>query len=139
MQEIFIEFLSLHWKLCFLSKVFQTFKAFCSFDVTFGSIRNKYRSFATVCYSLVATSTELNQFKTTCLTHTHTAVTLAMRPRTARLIISPSSFSLSFLPLRTAKLINYCISTYELNRKCTYTPVFHLLCLWILYVILIKN
>ena len=55
----------------------QTFKAFCSFDTPFGSILKKYRSFATIHYSLVATSAvfaELKQFKAICLgkTHTHT-------------------------------------------------------------------
>ena len=56
-------------KLCFFSKVFQTFKAFCSFDSPFGSILKKYRSFATVHYSLVATSAVfagLKQFKAIC-------------------------------------------------------------------------
>ena len=43
--------------------------AFCSFDAPFGSILKKYRSFATVHYSLVATSAlfaELKQLKANC-------------------------------------------------------------------------
>ena len=91
MQEIFIEFSSLHRKLCFFSKVFQTFKAFCLFDATFGSILKKYKSFATLHYSLVATSAEfaeLKQFKSICPgnKHTHTDRLLTMHPRTTKLI-----------------------------------------------------
>ena len=65
MQEVFIEFSS----LVLFSKVFQTFKAFCLFDSPFGSILKKYRCFATVHYSVVATSVvfaELKQFKAIC-------------------------------------------------------------------------
>ena len=75
MQEVFIEFSILHWKLCFFSKIFQTFKAFCSFDAPFGSIVKKYRSFANVHYSLVATSAifaELKQLKAICPDNRHT-------------------------------------------------------------------
>ena len=93
MQEVFIEFSSLHWKLCF----FQTFKAFCSFDAPFDSILKKYRSFATVHYSLVATRAvfaELKQLKADCPRNRHTyrqthwqaTVTIAVRLRKARLI-----------------------------------------------------
>ena len=68
---------------CAFLKGFQTFKAFYSFDASFGSILREYRSFATVHYSLVATSAvfaKLKQFKVICLgnrhtdtwTHTHT-------------------------------------------------------------------
>ena len=45
---------------------FQTFKTFCSFDAPFSNISKKYRSFAIIHYSLVATSAvfaELKQFK----------------------------------------------------------------------------
>ena len=66
-------------KVVLLSNVFQTFKAFCSFDSLFVSILKKYRSFATLHYSLVATSAvfaKLKQFKAICPgnrhTHTHT-------------------------------------------------------------------
>ena len=45
------------------SKVFQTFKALCSFDAPFSSILKKYRSFATVHYSLVATSAVFAKLK----------------------------------------------------------------------------
>ena len=80
MQEVFIESLL---NAVLFSKVFQTFKAFCPFDAPFGSIFKKYRSFATVHYSLVATSAvfaELKQFKAIWPgnrhahrhTHTHT-------------------------------------------------------------------
>ena len=69
MQEVFIEFSSLHRKLWVFLKVFQTFKAFYSFEAPFGCIFKKYRSFAAVHYSLVATSAvfaELKQFKAIC-------------------------------------------------------------------------
>ena len=75
MQEVFIEYLSLHRKLCYFSKVFQTFKAFCSFDAPFSSILKKYRRFATVHYTLVATSAvfaELKQLKGNCPGNRHT-------------------------------------------------------------------
>ena len=70
----------------------QTFKGFCSLDAPFGSILKKYRRFATVHYSLVATSAvfaELKQFKSICLgnRHTHTDWLLAMHPRAARLML----------------------------------------------------
>ena len=86
-------------KVVLFSKVFRL-KAFCSFDAPFGSILKKYTSFSRLHYSLVATSVlfaELKQFKAICPgnrhTHRHTeqtTVTLAMRPRTVRLIIIPN-------------------------------------------------
>ena len=81
-------------KVVLFSKVFRL-KAFCSFDAPFGSILKKYTSFSTLHYSLVATSVlfaELKQFKAICPGNRHTeqtTVTLAMRPRTVRLIIIP--------------------------------------------------
>ena len=57
----FSEFLS-----CAFSKVLRTFNAFCSFDAPFSITLKKYRGFATVHYSLHATSAvfvELKRFK----------------------------------------------------------------------------
>ena len=68
MQEVFIEF-RVFTESCAFLKVFQTFKALGSFHASFGSILKKYRTFATVHYSLVATSAifaELKQFKAIC-------------------------------------------------------------------------
>ena len=59
----------------FFSMVFLTFKAFCSFDTPFDSILKKYRCFATLHYSLVATSavfTKLKQLKAISSSNTHT-------------------------------------------------------------------
>ena len=79
MQEVFIEFSNLHLKVVLFSKVFKTFKAFCSFDAPFGSILKKCRSFATVHYSLVANGAvfaELKQFKAICPSNRHTYIIL---------------------------------------------------------------
>ena len=97
MQEVFIEYSSLHRKLCYFSKFFQTFNPFWSFDTPISCILKKYRSFVTVHYTLVPTSAvfaKLKQLKANCLGNRHsyrqahwqTTVTLAMCPRTVRLI-----------------------------------------------------
>ena len=51
------------------------FKLYCSFDAPFGSILKKYRSFATLHYSVVANSAVfavLKQFKAICPGNRHT-------------------------------------------------------------------
>ena len=79
MQEVFYWILESSLKAVLFFNGFQIVKAFCSFDTPFGSILKKYRSFATIHYSFVATSpvfAELKQFKAIFPgnrhTHTHT-------------------------------------------------------------------
>ena len=55
MQEVFIEFSSLHSESYDFFKGW-SFKPFSLFDAPFSIILKKYRSFATVHYTLVATS-----------------------------------------------------------------------------------
>ena len=77
MQEVFYWILKSSLKVVLFSKVFQTFKTFCSFDAPFGGILKKYRRFATIHYSLVAISTlfaELKQLKANCTSNRHTNI-----------------------------------------------------------------
>ena len=72
----------------FFQMFFQIFKAFCSFDSPFSSIRKKYRSFATVHYTVFV---ELKQFKAFCAvtdTHTHTHCTDRLVSRSQPLLRS---------------------------------------------------
>ena len=78
----------------FFSKVFQTFKFFSSFDARFGSIFKKYRRFATVHYSLVATSAVFSDSSKPFAGVTDTqlaTIAVAICPHTARLKIEQAT------------------------------------------------